>query len=234
MSRLESPGRLAQALHLTAPRHSFGIVFAAIVVSVIYQLSVPDSELARLVGVILQGIVALLALRSAGAHVQMLRGSVVLVVVLVAIAAIGVVNPSDTHEIVQRLVTLLLIVMTPVAVVAGVVRELREDRRVTVETVYCGLCIYLLVGTGFAVLFGSINVIGSTPFFADGVAGTPANFLYFSLVTLTTTGYGDFVAGTELGRAMAATEALIGQMYLVTVLAVIVSNVRARRPLDSE
>lgn len=234
MSRLESPGRLAQALHLTAPRHSFAIVFAAIVVSVIYQLSVPDSELARLIGVILQGIVALFALRSAGAHVQMLRGSVILVVVLVAIAALGVINPSDTHTIAQRLVTLLLIILTPVAVLAGVVRELREDRRVTVETVYCGLCIYLLVGTGFAVLFGAIGDIGGSPFFADGVAATPANFLYFSLVTLTTTGYGDFVAGTELGRAMAATEALIGQMYLVTVLAVIVSNVRARRPLDSE
>ena len=61
--------------------------------------------------------------------------------------------------------------------------------------------------------------------------GTPNDFLYFSLATLTTTGYGDLSAATELGRAMAVTEALIGQMYLVTVLAVIVSNVRRRQPL---
>lgn len=232
MSPLQNPGRLALALRLTAPRHSFGIVLAGIVVTVIYQLSVPDSELARLIGVILQGIVALIALRSAGAHVRMLRGSVVIVIVLVVIATLGVFDPSSVHDAGQRLVTLLLIMVTPIAVVAGVVRELREDRRITIETVYCGLCIYMLVGTGFAVLFGLIGDIGSSPFFAHGVESSPANFLYYSLITLTTTGYGDFVAGTELGRAMSATEALIGQMYLVTVLAVIVSNVRPRRPID--
>src|SRR5690606_3183694 len=97
------------------------------------------------------------------------------------------------HDAGQRLVTLLLIMVTPIAVVAGVVRELREDRRITIETVYCGLCIYMLVGTGFAVLFGLIGDIGSSPFFAHGVESSPANFLYYSLITLTTTGYGDFV-----------------------------------------
>jgi len=45
---------------------------------------------------------------------------------------------------------------------------------------------------------------------------------------LTTTGYGDFVAATGLGRAIAITEALVGQVYLVTVVAAIVSNLRPR------
>lgn len=229
-SPLESPGRLAEALHLTAPRHSFGFVFAAIVLTVVYQLSVPDSEVARLIAVILQGVVALIALRAAGAHVKLLRGSVVVVSVLVAIAVLGVVDPTDVTTVAQRLITLLLIMLTPVAIVAGVVRELREDKRVTVETVYCALCLYMLVGTGFAVLFGAITDIGGTPFFVHGEA-SPSDFLYYSLATLTTTGYGDFTAATEFGRAMSVTEALVGQMYLVTVLAVIVSNVRAKRPL---
>ena len=230
-SPLDSPGRLAEALHLTAPRHSFALVFAAIVVTVIYQLSVPDTELTRLIGVVLQGFVALVALRAAGAHVRMLRGSIIVVVLLVLIATAGTVFPSEATRIAVRIVTLFLIAVTPVAVLAGVVRELREDKRVTVQTVYCGLCIYMLLGTGFAVLFGVIEDVGGTPFFAGRADGTPSDFLYFSLATLTTTGYGDFTAGTEVGRAMAVTEALIGQMYLVTVLAVIVSNVRRQNPL---
>jgi len=90
----------------------------------------------------------------------------------------------------------------------------------------------MLIGTGFAVLFGAIEDIGNTPFFMNVTNGTPSDFLYFSLATLTTTGYGDFAAATELGRAMSVTEALIGQMYLVTVLAVIVANVRTRRAVD--
>ena len=81
----------------------------------------------------------------------------------------------------------------------------------------------------FSFLFGAIEDVGGEPFFNNGVAGTPNDFLYFSLATLTTTGYGDFTAATELGRAMSVTEALIGQIYLVTVLAVIVSNI-GRRP----
>lgn len=231
-SPLESPGRLAEALHLTAPRHSFGVVFAAIVVTVIYQLSVPDTELTRLIGVILQGVVAMIALRAAGAHATMLRASLIVITALVGIAIVGVVSPSELTTATQRLITFGLISLTPIAVVAGVVRELREDKRVTVETVYCGLCIYMLLGTGFAVLFGVLDDIGSTTFFAGGIEGTPSDFLYFSLATLTTTGYGDFTAGTEVGRAMSVTEALIGQMYLVTVLAVIVSNVRRQRPFE--
>lgn len=227
-SPLESPGRLAERLNLTAPRHSFAIVFALIVVTVIFQLSVPDTELTRLIRVIMQAVVAMTALRAAGAHVQLLRGSMTVVSVMVVVAFVGVIAPSELTTIVQRVLLLALIALTPIAILAGVVRELREDRRVTVETVYCGLCIYLLFGTGFAVLFAAIEDIGNTPFFTTVTDGTSSEFLYYSLATLTTTGYGDFVAATEFGRAMSVTEALIGQMYLVTVLAVIVSNVRGR------
>ena len=46
---------------------------------------------------------------------------------------------------------------------------------------------------------------------------------------MTTVGYGDLAAGTDLGRSVAITEALIGQIYLVTVVAVIVGSLSRRR-----
>ena len=56
------------------------------------------------------------------------------------------------------------------------------------------------------------------------------DFLYFSFVTLTTVGYGDLTAAGDFGRAIAAFEAMAGQLYLVTVVALLVSNMaRARR-----
>lgn len=230
---LQNPAELPERLHLTAPRHSFGVVLAAIVVAVIFQLAAPETKADRLIGVVIQASVVLIALRAAGAHVHLLRVSAVVVAALVVLAAIAVVGPGEIGPAGPRLITLVLILLTPAAVVAGVIRELREDKRVTIQTVYCGLCLYLLVGTAFAFLFGAIEDLGSEPFFANGADGSPNDFLYFSLATLTTTGYGDFAAGTELGRAMSVTEALIGQMYLVTVLAVIVSNVRRQRPFGS-
>jgi hypothetical protein len=48
-------------------------------------------------------------------------------------------------------------------------------------------------------------------------------------------GYGDLTPAGDLGRMLAATEALLGQIYLVTVVALLVANIgRGRRPLDDQ
>jgi voltage-gated potassium channel Kch len=80
----------------------------------------------------------------------------------------------------------------------------------------------------FAVADATIQDISGTNFFTTHHAGRD-DFLYFSFSTLTTTGYGDVVAATNLGRSLAITEALIGQLYLVTVVALIISNMRPVR-----
>jgi len=55
--------------------------------------------------------------------------------------------------------------------------------------------------------------------------------MYYSFVTLTTVGYGDLTASTAIGRMLSVTEALVGQLYLVTVVAILVSNMgRSRNP----
>ena len=69
----------------------------------------------------------------------------------------------------------------------------------------------------------------SQPFFAQQTHASSADYQYFSFITLTTTGYGDLTAAGNLGRAFAVLEALTGQIYLVTVVALLISNLR-RRP----
>ena len=108
--------------------------------------------------------------------------------------------------------------------------HLRADGIVTVQTMFGVLCIYLLIGLFFASGYGLIEAVSDSAFFATGFTGDSSDFLYFSFATLTTVGYGDLTAATDLGRSLAITEALIGQIYLVTVVALIVSNIgRARR-----
>jgi voltage-gated potassium channel Kch len=60
-------------------------------------------------------------------------------------------------------------------------------------------------------------------FFAQHVAPSNVDFLYFSFVTLTTLGYGDFTPATDIGKVMVTFEALIGQVFLVTLVARLVS-----------
>ena len=86
------------------------------------------------------------------------------------------------------------------------------------------LALYMLIGMLFAFVYGTIDYVSDTPFFAGGEVATVSRCLYFSFTTLTTVGYGDLTAGTDLGHTLAVFEALLGQIYLVTVVSVIVSN----------
>jgi hypothetical protein len=123
-------------------------------------------------------------------------------------------------------VAALLIVATPPAIV----RRLLQHPVVGPPTVLGALCIYLLVGLAFALVFALSAELGGGPFFATVDDPRAVDYLYFSFVTLTTVGYGDLAARGDLGRMLAVSEALIGQLYLVTVVALLVSNIGGQRP----
>jgi hypothetical protein len=93
------------------------------------------------------------------------------------------------------------------------------------------LCVYLLGGLLFAYLFFLIDVHDQGHFFVQATNPPNADFLYFSMVTLTTLGYGDLTASESVGKMLAVTEALAGQMYLVSVVAVLVSRIGHERAL---
>jgi hypothetical protein len=86
------------------------------------------------------------------------------------------------------------------------------------------LCVYLLLGSAFAYAYGVVSAIENGSFFAQISGPEQSDFLYFSFATITTTGFGDLTAATDVGRSLAVTEALVGQIYLVTVVALIVGN----------
>jgi voltage-gated potassium channel len=126
----------------------------------------------------------------------------------------------------------VLVVASPVAIA----RRLARDPRITLQTVIGALCIYLLIGLLFSSVYSLIGIITREPFFAQQRVA-PVDYLYFSYVTLTTVGYGDLTAVGNLGRMLAATEALIGQLYLVSVVALVVGNIGrspARAPEGTE
>jgi hypothetical protein len=82
----------------------------------------------------------------------------------------------------------------------------------------------------FTFVYGAAAALGSGDFFLQETDGTPSLRLYFSFVTLATVGYGDYTAAGDLGHTLAVVEALLGQLYLVTVVAVIVGRLHHGRP----
>jgi hypothetical protein len=84
----------------------------------------------------------------------------------------------------------------------------------------------------FAWLASFIAQVGSQPYFAQHASTTQGDKVYFSFTVLTTTGFGDFTPATPAGHALAVIEMLTGQLYLVTVIGLLIGSFAARgRPV---
>ena len=117
-----------------------------------------------------------------------------------------------------------LVALAPIAIARSVIRR----RVIDVRTILASLCIYVLFGMLWAYVYTAIGAFGSSAFFAQSVQSTSADFLYFSFITQLTVGYGDLTAAGNLGRACAVLEALFGQIYMVTIVALLVSRLVPR------
>ena len=111
----------------------------------------------------------------------------------------------------------------------GVVGGIRLEQRVTLHSVMGALTVYLLAGLIFAFAYSVMGAIAGAPVLSHLGADKHAEEVYFSFITLTTVGYGDIVPIAAAARMTSVFEALFGQLYLVTIVAVIVSNVGAGR-----
>jgi hypothetical protein len=107
-------------------------------------------------------------------------------------------------------------------------------RRVSVDTVIGGICVYLLMGLVFAMMFGLIcdvepgSIVEGVPPIAitramSDESSHATKLLYYSFVTMTTLGYGDITPRSELAQMMAVAEAVIGQLYLAIFVARLVA-----------
>ena len=97
------------------------------------------------------------------------------------------------------------------------------------RTVAGAACAYLLIGIFFMSVFTFLAAIGQGPFYAQTASERSVDHLYFSFVTLTTVGFGDLTPTADLSRMIAVSEALIGQLFLVTVVALVVGNIGQTR-----
>jgi len=107
-----------------------------------------------------------------------------------------------------------------------VVRRVLARPTVDIQSIYGALSAYLITGLMFAAFYAAIDHLTHSHFFADNQPATTQTFQYFSFVTLTTLGYGDFTAAQNGGRALAVIEALAGQVFLATLVARLVSAYR--------
>jgi Ion channel len=204
-------------------RGQYSLLLAAIVCAFSVQgIAAPHAGEQAIVSVLLS-VTLLLALSTAQAKPAVMRVAILLAACVVIASVVEAAN-GNVDARATRVASALLVALAPPAIMVGVVRGLRARQAVTLEAVFGVLSIYLLLGMFFAFVHGSIDHLGAGPFFAGGQQATVSRCLYFSFSTLTTAGFGDLTALSSLGHTLSVFEALLGQIYLVTVVALIVAN----------
>ncbi len=207
--------RLAALRDIVLGPDSYGIVFLFLVGDYVFLTVGWTGRLSVIVTAIWLGLTVLLAFRTSEVPHRLML--VVRVAVAVTVVAAVVVAFGGGNQAYGTIVILwsLLVLASPIAIGWRVLHH----RRVTTQTVLGALCIYVLIGLVFANFDYGVQLVSGTSFFAQSGQHGPADFAYFSYITMATVGYGDLSPATGLPRTNAVLEALMGQIFLVVLVA---------------
>src|SRR6476660_1012927 len=201
-------------------RDDFGLVLV-LILATIMTISLGAGAAGQFVAVCLSRFTLLFVLHTSDARRRTFRAAVVIVVVAVTGAALGLLTKGDYGSTAAGLIGLMLAFAAPVIIL----RRILASPRITVRLVLGALALYLLGGLTYAYLYPVIGTATGQQFFVQTRNPAAIDFVYFSYVTITTVGYGDFTAASSVGRMAAVSEALTGQLYLVSAVALLVGNI---------
>jgi hypothetical protein len=223
--------RLLQALF--SP-NSYGLVLLLILVT--YVLSAATATRWTVSLVLFVQIATIWAtLQATQAHPRLRKATGVILVVSAAVAILHLfIDRGPTGTAAIAVVNGLLYLAAPVVIV----RHLLLRPTVDTQTVLGAITAYVMIGMAFAFAYHALGALTAGPFFGSEGDGSFSLDLYFSFTTLTTTGYGNLVPATNPGQSLAVLEMLIGQLFLVTAVAKVVTiwrpgRDRERSPTDN-
>ncbi len=109
-------------------------------------------------------------------------------------------------------------------------RRIFEHSATGLQEVVAALAAYIQLALVFAFAYSAAGNAMASSFFVDGRAREVGDYVYFSVVTITTLGYGDLTPATNLGRSLAMIETLFGQILLIVLVAYLVGSLGRNRP----
>jgi hypothetical protein len=210
---------------LTSGQHRYGLVLLLATVGVIDVIVSPDTPLSRGIALLIQGVTLLVVIVTSREERAVRRAAATLSIAVVFAVAVAVALSAIPRWL-ASLTAAITVIVVIVVLVRGVA-QLITNRGVTLQAVAGALAIYLLVGFAFGLVISVVARLGPT-YFAQGREGSLSEQVYFSFTTMTTTGYGDLTPARSVGHALAVLEMLIGQIYLVTVIGLLVGNLNRR------
>jgi hypothetical protein len=206
----------------------FGIVLLLLIIAVFFSISAPDEPWPFLATTLVLATNLSISMWASGVRPKVLQAW--LGVAVLGIGASVIIAITQETRAAGGYLALTSLLLT-LATMGAITRRLWQHVEISVLTVLGALCVYVLLGLSFGFVYEAVGNLGSQPFFASQEGGTRSDYMYFSFITIATVGYGDLTPLGGLGRALAVTEGMLGQIYLVTAVAALVGNLgRTRAP----
>jgi hypothetical protein len=198
---------------------AFGLVLVLVLVTYVLTSLLGNRGWDAVILIIATSMTSVVALISSHARPRLIHVAVALSIVTVALATVAAISGGQTWLNFASLIQVLLLTVA----MGAVLRRVVSAPEVGSRTILGALSVYTVLGILFTFLYGAIDRIQDGPFFEGTPHQAGSDFLFFSYTTLTTTGYGDLVPGGQPGRMISGLEMMIGQIFLVTLVAGLVS-----------
>jgi len=198
---------------------AFGLVLLLVLTTFVLTSLIDNSGWGAVLIMAATGATAIVALTSSHAPPHYVHITIYVSAVSLLLSIVSAVTDATVWLSLGEVIQVSLLAAAMIAVLIRVVTA----AEVNVRTILGAISVYTVLGLLFGFTYEAIGRVQGTPFFQ----GTPhvhhGDYLFFSYTTLTTTGYGDLVPGGQPGEMIATFEMLIGQIFLVTLVAGLVA-----------
>jgi hypothetical protein len=200
-------------------RDAFGLVFLLVLATYVLASLLENRHWTAVILMVATSATSVVALTSSHAQARVVRSAIGLSLLTIALAAIGAATDDRTWLNVASVIQISLLAVAMAAVLRRVVMAPEVGSR----TILGALSVYTVLGILFTFLYGAVERVQGGAFFEGVPHPSGSDFLFFSYTTLTTTGYGNLVPGGQPGRLISGLEMMAGQIFLVTLVAGLVS-----------
>lgn len=202
-----------------AARDAFGLVLVLVLVDYVLASLLDNRGWSSVILIAATSATSVVALTSSHIRPGLVRGAIWLSGATIALAVVAELSDDRT---ILNLASAIQITLLALAM-AAVLRRVVSTAEVGSRTILGALSVYAVLGMLFSFTYGTVDRIQSGPFFEGTAHASGTDFLFFSYTTLTTTGYGNLVPAGQPGQMIAGLEMMLGQIFLVTLVAGLVS-----------
>ena len=198
---------------------AFGLVLLLVLLTYVLASVMSNRGWPAVLLTIVTGATSVVALTSSHARPLFVRRALMLALLATLFAVVSAATGGRPWLNAANVIEIGLLAVA----MAAVLRRVVSSGDVSSRTILGAISVYTTLGILFTWTYGLIDRIEGGGFFGAATDVTGNDFLFFSYTTLTTTGYGDLVPAGQVGRMVSGLEMMLGQIYLVTLVAGLVS-----------